>query len=151
MKTVLCHGVFDLLHPGHVAHLAEAKELGDRLVVSVTANHYVAKGPGRPVFPTHQRLYMLQALSVVDEVIVSMEPTAIGSIRLVSPSVYVKGPDYKCLRWGDDPVWDAEVDALREVNGRVHFTTGPKLSSTQVILDIISGVSGYERRETCAS
>jgi rfaE bifunctional protein nucleotidyltransferase chain/domain len=132
-RKVLCHGVFDLLHPGHIAHLTQARGLGDRLVVSITADLYVDKGPGRPVFSTEQRLYMLQALSVVDAVIVSTEPTAIGSIRLVSPSVYVKGPDYKYLRWGDDPVWDAELAALGEVNGRVHFTTGPKLSSTEII------------------
>ena len=49
-KIVLCHGVFDLVHPGHIIHFQEAKKLGDVLVVSITAAEYVRKGPGRPYF-----------------------------------------------------------------------------------------------------
>ena len=49
-KVVLCHGVFDLLHLGHIRHFEEAKKLGDYLIVSVTPNKFVEKGPGRPVF-----------------------------------------------------------------------------------------------------
>ena len=58
-KVVLCHGVFDLLHYGHIEHLEEAKKQGDILVVSVTAAKYVNKGPGRPYFDDRQRMFFL--------------------------------------------------------------------------------------------
>jgi len=66
---VLCHGVWDVMHPGHLYHLQAAKEWGDVLVVSVTADEYVAKGPGRPIFPQTKRMEQLAALEVVDYVV----------------------------------------------------------------------------------
>ena len=55
-RIILCHGVFDLIHPGHIRHFQEAKSLGDVLVVSVTAAQYVRKGPGRPYFNDELRM-----------------------------------------------------------------------------------------------
>ena len=69
-RVVLCHGVFDLLHPGHLKHLAAAKDEGDVLVVSITSAPFVNKGPGRPVFDDQQRAYQLAHLSIVDHVVV---------------------------------------------------------------------------------
>ena len=65
-KVVLCHGVFDLLHMGHVRHLEEARSHGDILIVTITADAYVNKGPGKPVFSAALRAEMLAALSCVD-------------------------------------------------------------------------------------
>src|SRR4051794_26459249 len=70
-KIVLCHGVFDLLHPGHIRHLAEAKKLGDLLVVTLTRDAYVNKGPGRPAFPDQLRAESLAALANVDFVAIN--------------------------------------------------------------------------------
>ena len=74
---VQCHGVFDLLHPGHVSHLAEAKAQGDILVVTITPDRFVNKGPGRPVFTQEHRALMLAALEVVDFVAITDDPTAV--------------------------------------------------------------------------
>ena len=64
-SIVLCHGVFDLVHPGHIIHLEQAKKMGDILVVSVTAARYVRKGPGRPYFDDKMRMKFLSAWRVL--------------------------------------------------------------------------------------
>ena len=90
----MAHGVFDLLHMGHVRHLEEARNFGTILVVSVTADKFVNKGPGRPVFNQILRAEMLAALACVDWVIVSEAPTAESVIEILKPDVYVKGVEY---------------------------------------------------------
>src|SRR3990167_11073056 len=70
-KIVLCHGVFDLVHPGHIRHFQAAKALGDVLVVTVTADEYVNKGPGRPVFIQGLRAESIAALGCVDYVAIN--------------------------------------------------------------------------------
>ena len=82
-KIVLCHGTFDLLHIGHIKHLQKAAGLGDQLVVSVTADEYVKKGPGRPYFNQDQRMDALYALECVDRVILCHGLSAEESIREV--------------------------------------------------------------------
>lgn len=93
-KIVQCHGVFDLIHPGHIRHLATAKKEGNVLVVTVTADEFVRKGPGRPIFNEQLRAENLAALEIVDYVAVNREPTAVNCIRRLRPDVYVKGQDY---------------------------------------------------------
>jgi len=92
--VALCHGVFDLLHPGHLRHLARARQLADILVVSITADAFVAKGPGRPAFPDDLRAEALAALRVVDHVVITRDATALPTIAALEPDVYVKGSDY---------------------------------------------------------
>ena len=77
---VHCHGVFDLLHPGHMQHLQAAREHGDRLVVTITPDRYVNKGPGRPVFNQRIRAETLAQLSSVDYVAINEWPTAVEII-----------------------------------------------------------------------
>ena len=93
-KVVLCHGVFDLLHYGHIEHLQEAKAQGDVLVVSVTAAKYVNKGPGRPYFNDQQRMAFLASLEFVDYVLLSEAVTVHEIVKYVQPNVYVKGQEY---------------------------------------------------------
>ena len=91
-KTIVqCHGCFDLMHIGHIKHLQAAKRMGDTLVVTVTADEYVAKGEGRPVFGEFLRAEALAALECVDFVAINHRPTAVEAIRLVRPHYYVKG------------------------------------------------------------
>ena len=90
---VLCHGVFDLLHYGHIEHLQEAKAQGDVLVVSVTAAKYVNKGPGRPYFNDQQRMAFLASLEFVDYVLLSEAVTVHEIVKYVQPNVYVKGQE----------------------------------------------------------
>ena len=99
-KIVLCHGVFDLFHVGHLSHINEAKKLGDVLIVSVTTDKFVNKGPDRPYFNTTQRMTLLSAIRDIDFVISSDSPSSIGVIEKIRPNIYFKGPDY--LKHEDD-------------------------------------------------
>lgn len=130
MNTVLAHGCFDRLHPGHIRHLQEARKLGDRLVVSVTSDEHVNKGIGRPVFTAAERADALRALACVDQVIVNEHSDAVPIIVDVRPSFYVKGVDYM-----DDkgPGLAKEKAAVEAVGGKLIFTASAKLSSSQLI------------------
>ena len=94
-KIVLCHGVFDVLHLGHIKHFKEAKQKGDILVVSVTSDNFVNKGFGRPYYSLKIRMQTLEALSDIDYIIPSNFPTSEHNLDLIRPNVYCKGPDYK--------------------------------------------------------
>lgn len=130
-KTVLCHGVFDLLHPGHVQHLEAARALGDRLVVSVTADNWVNKGPGRPILKASDRAAMLGALRCVDETVITDAPSAVPTIIRYKPDVYAKGWEYKSV----DVAWNlqAEIEAVTSVGGTVVFTDQPTMSSSSLL------------------
>ena len=90
--TVLANGCWDPLHPGHIYHLRAAQAMGDRLVVSVTKNLHVNKGPERPVFDEQERMDMVRELRCVDEVLLSIN--ALDALRKVKPDIFVKGDDY---------------------------------------------------------
>jgi rfaE bifunctional protein kinase chain/domain/rfaE bifunctional protein nucleotidyltransferase chain/domain len=132
-KIVHCHGVFDLLHIGHIKHFEEAKILGNILVVSITPDEFVNKGPGRPAFTTKLRLEALAALEAVDYVIANKWPTAIEIIKELKPNIYCKGPDYK------DPLDDItgkiseEVAAVNSVGGEITYTDDVTFSSSSLL------------------
>lgn len=132
-KVVLCHGVFDLLHPGHLRHFESAKKYGDVLIVTITADKFVRRGPGRPVFNDHIRADVLAALEVVDYVSIIHEPTAIDFIKKVKPSIYAKGPDYrKKDKDITGKIYDEER-AIKSVGGKIVFTNDETCSSSQLI------------------
>ncbi len=89
---VLCHGVFDLLHIGHIVHLQWARAHGV-LVVSVTPNRVVDKGQGRPYFSQSQRCLVLEALACTNFVVPSISVDALPILEKLKPEIYVKGPD----------------------------------------------------------
>jgi rfaE bifunctional protein nucleotidyltransferase chain/domain len=132
-SVVLCHGVFDLMHMGHVRHLEAARREGDLLVVSVTEDRFVNKGPGRPAFPAPYRAEMLAAMACVDWVAISNWPTAEGVIRLLRPDVYVKGSDYRNVEDDVTGMIDTERAAVEEHGGRVIFTDDITYSSSSLI------------------
>ncbi len=90
-KIVHCHGVFDLLHIGHIKHLEAARKLGDALVVTLTPDRFVNKGPHRPAFPERLRAEALASLVCVDYVAINEWPTAVETIQKLRPDMYVKG------------------------------------------------------------
>lgn len=96
-KIVFTNGCFDILHSGHVTYLAEAKSLGDVLIVAVNTDESVRsyKGEKRPINPLADRMAVLAALDSVDYVIPFAEATPVELIKLVKPAIYVKGGDYK--------------------------------------------------------
>ncbi|HXR05840.1 MAG TPA: PfkB family carbohydrate kinase [Candidatus Acidoferrum sp.] len=94
-RIVLCHGIFELLHPGYIVHLEEARTLGDVLVVSLTADKFVNKGPGRPFCKEALRARTLAALACVDYVVVTAFASASAALEAVRPAVYCLGRDYE--------------------------------------------------------
>ena len=91
-KSIIhCHGVFDLLHIGHIKHLEAARRLGDVLVVTTTPDEFVDKGPHRPAFTEHLRAEALASLACVDFVAINKWPTAVELIQILKPDLYVIG------------------------------------------------------------
>lgn len=130
--VVHCHGVFDLVHPGHVRHFEAAKRKGDVLVVTVTRDEHVNKGPGRPVFSQRLRAESVASLQVVDFVAINEWPTAAPTIRKLRPNYYVKGSEYQEKKDLTGHISEEEKAAL-EVETRLYFTEEPTLSSTRLL------------------
>lgn len=134
MIKVMCHGTFDLLHIGHIKHLEEAKKHGDHLVVSVTSDRFVNKGPKRPYFSEAHRMEALKGLSFVDEVVLSDSELAVDVIEQVKPNVFVKGVDYEN---GENKFNEEERRALDRVGAALVFTKSEKHSSSEIINQFI--------------
>lgn len=140
-KIILCHGVYDLVHPGHIIHFEEAKELGDILVVSVTAAKYVRKGLGRPYFNDELRLKVLAAIEYIDYVILSESYTADDIIELVEPTLYVKGKEYEKEEDDITGKIQEEVELVKKHGGNVFYTSGLVFSSTKLINNMFPALS----------
>jgi rfaE bifunctional protein nucleotidyltransferase chain/domain len=132
-KVVHCHGVFDLLHPGHIRHFEAARREGDVLVVTITQDRYVAKGPGRPVFNEHLRAESVAALQSVDYVAINEWPNAVDTIKKLQPDVYCKGSDYVNAKEDVTGKIVDEEEAIKSAGGRIHFTDEITFSSTKLI------------------
>lgn len=140
-RVVLCHGVFDLMHPGHVLHLKAARQHGDVLIVTVTPDRFVNKGPGRPVFPQRLRVETIAALECVDHVAVNEWPTAVETIERLRPHVYAKGSDYADASADVTGGIVAEEAAVKAVGGRLLFTDEESFSSSGLINRFFSHLS----------
>lgn len=132
-RIVHCHGVFDVLHIGHIRHFQKAKALGDILVVSVTPDIYVNKGPNRPAFTQTLRAEMLASLDVVDFVIINKYPTAIEIIHLIKPDIYTKGIEYKDSTNDITGKIRDEQEAVEAFGGKIEFTDDITFSSSSLI------------------
>ena len=128
VRTVLANGVFDVFHVGHVLHLEAAKAMGTKLVVSVTRDARVNKGPRRPVFAEGLRAKVISALRCVDEVILVED--SIEALKRVLPDVFVKGPDYK------GRLLERDLEFCREHGIEVCFTNDQKWSSTALVNEL---------------
>ena len=127
--VVFTNGVFDLLHPGHVRYLTDARRLGDALVVGVNSDRSVRmnKGPQRPINPEHERAEVLAALACVDLAVIFDEDTPQVLITQIQPDVLVKGAD-----WGEHSIVGRDVVEAR--GGRVvRMELSPGFSTTSLI------------------
>jgi rfaE bifunctional protein kinase chain/domain len=131
--VVHCHGVFDLMHVGHIRHFELAKKLGDVLIVTITPDVYVNKGPNRPVFNENQRAWAISALACVDYVAVNKWPMATDTIRLLRPSKFVKGSEYRDAGKDRTGAIAVEEEAIREVGGEMAFTDDIVFSSSTLL------------------
>lgn len=135
MTVVLAAGVFDILHPGHVAYLEAAAALGSRLIVGINGDlsaRALGKGPDRPINCAHDRLRVLEALRCVDEVAIFDEPTPEALILRIKPDVFVKGGDYACREL-------PEAAAVQSYGGRVEILSFLLGYSTSRIVERICG------------
>ena len=132
-KIIHCHGVFDLLHIGHIKYFQEAKSFGDILIVTITPDHYVKKGPNRPAFKENHRAEGIAALEIVDYVVINKWPTAIEAIKIIKPDFYVKGPDYKDYAKDVSGNIRLEEEAVKSIGGQIAFTTDVTFSSSSLI------------------
>jgi len=132
-RIVHCHGVFDLLHIGHIRHFQQAKELGDVLVVTATSDEYVNKGDGRPAFGEQLRVEAIAALDCVDFVAINRWPMAHETIRLLRPHLYVKGAEYRESENDRTGGIKLEEEAIKSVGGELAFTEDITFSSSHLI------------------
>src|SRR3990167_6015560 len=137
-RIVQSHGVFDLLHIGHIKHFQAAKRYGDILVVTITPDRYVNKGPNRPYFSEKLRAEAIAALDCVDYVIINCWPTAVEAIKQIKPHFYVKGVEYQDFKKDITAKIEEEVSVVREVGGEVVFTDDITFSSSSVINEFFS-------------
>ncbi|MDO8607013.1 MAG: PfkB family carbohydrate kinase [Phaeospirillum sp.] len=131
--VVLAHGVFDLLHLGHVRHLEQAKSKGTRLIVTITADKFVNKGPGRPIFSEAFRAEMLGALSFVDYVGINHAPSAETVLDEIKPNIYVKGSDYENPEEDITGKISSERMTVEKHGGQLVFTRDITFSSSALI------------------
>ena len=132
-KIVHCHGVFDLLHIGHLKHFKSAKKYGDILVISVTPDKFVQKGFERPYFNSEQRMESLASIEVVDFVILNNSTNAVDIIKKIKPNYYVKGPDYKNFKEDITGQIKNEELVVKKNGGKTVFTEDPIYSSSSIL------------------
>ena len=131
-KIVLCHGVFDVLHYGHIAHLNHAKKFGDILVVSITDDAFVNKGPDRPIFSSLIRAKTILNLEAVDFAIISKSPNALSVLNQIKPDVYVKDKEYQSKDNIFYNNFTLEKKFLKKINCKIKFTDQIKYSSSNL-------------------
>ena len=132
-NIILCHGVFDLLHIGHIKHLKKAKTYAEKLVVTITSDKFVNKGLGRPVFNQFLRSQAIAAIQDVDYVAINDNLTAISPIRLLKPNFYCKGKEYSDSKKDVSGEIKNEIKELKKVNGKIIFTEEATFSSSRII------------------
>ncbi len=144
-RLVQCHGCFDIVHPGHIRHLRQARTLGDRLLVSITGDSGINKGLGRPLIPEDLRAENLAALDCVDYVYIDTSPTALELLTAVQPDVYVKGKEYEN---NNDPRFAAERASVERAGGRVVFSSGDIVFSSTALIAALeqSSQNPYHQR-----
>lgn len=136
----LAHGCYDVFHFGHVAHLQAAKALCDRLMVCVTPDAYVNKGPNRPVFTAEQRVKVVSALLCVDHAFIGEGPdVALNALSKISPHRYFKGSEYET---NNHPGFLREKQFCEANNIEVVFTQGETFSSTLALARLRQAAHG---------
>ncbi len=131
-KIVFTNGCFDLVHPGHIRLLEQARSLGDALIVGINSDSSVRKnkGAGRPVIPEGERAEILAAMAAVDYVVIFDEPTPKELIAAILPNILVKGSD-----WGADEIVGRE-EVVRAGGRVVSLALEPGYSTTSLILRV---------------
>lgn len=135
-KIVFCNGCFDILHPGHIKFLEQAKNQGDILIVGLNSDSSVKqnKGPKRPIYSEENRAIVIAALTMVDYVVIFPEKTPVKLIEEIKPDIYVNGEEY-----GENCI---EAPTIKKYGGKIHIVGDYKGFSTSDIIKEISNIKG---------
>ena len=146
-KIVHCHGNFDIVHYGHIRHFLNAKEQGDVLIVTITPDRFIQKGPGRPFFNEDIRLKHLAALECIDYVVLNEWAIAVETIKIIKPDIYAKGKEVLDNKKVDriEPVkksnLELEEEVVKSFGGKLYLTEEVTFSSSRIINQITSSIS----------
>lgn len=133
-RAIMCHGVFDVVHPGHVRHLAYAKTKADVLVVSITADQHINKGAYRPHIPEGLRALNLAAFEMVDYVVIDSEAKPLRNLGYIKPDFFAKGFEYTSA--GLPPATQEEADVVEGYGGQMIFTPGDVVYSSSKFINM---------------
>ena len=133
IKIGLTHGVFDILHVGHIEYFKAAKKICDKLIVSITTDKFVNKGDNRPAFSIKDRVKMLKSIKYVDDVVISNHSSAVNVIKKIKPDFYIKGKDYKDLVKNPTKNLNLEISAIKSVKGKFVLTDTALKSSSKIL------------------
>src|SRR5882672_7135568 len=132
-NVIMCHGTFDLVHPGHIRHLMYAKDKADILIASLTSDSHIDKANFRPFVPQALRAMNLAALEIVDYVVVDDNPTPIENLKFLQPDFFAKGYEYSAE--GIHPKTREEMTAIESYGGEILFTPGDLVLSSSAIIE----------------
>ncbi len=133
-KVIMCHGVFDVVHPGHIRHLIYAKSKASVLVASLTADKFIEKGHYRPHVPQDLRAVNLAAFEAVDFVVIDMNATPLENLGVIKPDFFAKGYEYTS---GQLPKkTQEEKDVVESYGGEILFTPGDIVYSSSTLIDL---------------
>jgi cytidyltransferase-like protein len=134
-KVIMCHGVFDVVHPGHLRHLIYAKSKAPILVASITADQFINKGIYRPHIPQDLRAVNLAAFEIVDYVIIDEFQTPLNNLKIIQPDLFAKGYEYSPNVESFEKTKE-EIQVVREYGGEVIFTPGDIVYSSSSLLNL---------------
>ncbi len=133
-KVIMCHGTFDVVHPGHIRHMLYAKTKADILIASLTTDEHIKKGNMRPYVPEDLRAVNLAALEMVDYVVIDRDPTPLSNLALIKPDFFAKGYEYTA--GAVNPKTQEEIDVLESYGGEIIFTPGDIVYSSSTLIEL---------------
>ncbi|OUX36477.1 MAG: ADP-heptose synthase [Candidatus Pelagibacter sp. TMED273] len=132
-KVLMCHGVFDLVHPGHIRHLEYCKKHCDYLVVSITTDSHVLKSDLRPYVPEKLRALNLAAIELIDYVLIDNDSKPLKNLKYIKPDIYGKGYEY--VDGKINPKTQEEIEVIKSYGGEFMYTPGDYIQSSSYIIE----------------
>lgn len=142
-RVIMCHGVFDVVHPGHVRHLLYAKSKADVLVCSLTADRHITKGAHRPHIPEELRAANLAAFEMVDFVVIDQNDKPLENLGIIQPDYFAKGFEYTA--GGLPPKTAEEAAVVTSYGGEMIFTPGDMVYSSSHFIELAPPSVQYEK------
>jgi rfaE bifunctional protein kinase chain/domain len=143
-KAIMCHGVFDIVHPGHVRHLLYAKSKADILIASLTADRHIDKGKYRPHVPQELRAVNLAAFELVDYVVIDEHATPIENLKVIQPDYFVKGYEYNATGEVHARTQE-EIETVQSYGGELLFSPGDIVYSSSNLINLAPPVLKLEK------